>query len=97
MAEIDNPTPIMEWDSQDGFKDICCWWSRLDNRYQVEVHRTDQFQGYQGLLIIFDHDDGDKVLFKEPVGLAYDAIFGPDIDDVYSWQEKAIAFVDSLK
>jgi hypothetical protein len=85
--------PTMEWDSQQVIAGDVIWWSRLDGRYQVEVHR-DPKDEYGAQLHIFDHGDDDKLLRSEPVRVAYGAPFGPDMDDVVRWQEKAVAFLD---
>ena len=37
------------------------------------------------------------MLHREDVLLSFDALFGPDVADVASWQESAIAFVDKLR
>jgi len=34
--------------------------------------------------------DGANVLHREPVGLSFDALFGPDVADLASWQKIAI-------
>lgn len=34
-------------------------------------------------------------ILDQTVGLVYGAIFGPDISDVYLWQEMAIAAIDA--
>jgi hypothetical protein len=85
--------PIMNWDDM-GFKDMCCWKTRLDNRYQIEVHRQSGNQD-SGILYIWDHDDDMKLVHTKNIGhMMAGAIFGPDVDDVTSWQNEAIAFVD---
>ncbi len=85
--------PIMNWESQEPFDKDCrvVWWSRLDNRYQVEVQRSGE---KTGTLIIFDHNDCDKAIFKSNVGLSYGALFGPDVMDVELWQNMATDAVD---
>ncbi len=65
------------------------WSSMLDHRYRVTVTRT---ASYQGELTIAEDE---VVLHKQTVGLMYNALFGPDIDDVRSWQELAVNFIDS--
>jgi hypothetical protein len=60
----------------------------LDHRYRVTVTRT---ASYQGELTIAEDE---VVLHKQTVGLMYNALFGPDIDDVRSWQERAVNFID---
>jgi hypothetical protein len=37
------------------------------------------------------------VLHREPVDLIFDALSGPDIDDVVAWHEIAIRFVQNLE
>jgi hypothetical protein len=70
-------------------KDIV-WNSTLDKRYRVTVTRTGPYRGELSIC------DGDQALHVESVGLAYDALFGPDVDDVHRWQEIAVDFVDKL-
>lgn len=89
----DNAAPLATWDDNNSSHPDLVWWSRLDGRYQVEVHQTG---GYYGILYIFDHQNGDALIHSEQVGLAYGARFGPDVDDVSTWQEKAIEVVDNL-
>ncbi len=64
------------------------WTSSLDDRYTVTVTRT---AAYRGEFVI---REGDKLLHSKSVGLAYNALFGPDVDDVQRWQQLAIDFVD---
>ncbi|HVX56839.1 MAG TPA: hypothetical protein VHA37_03840, partial [Candidatus Saccharimonadales bacterium] len=82
-----------DWDSQEAMSHEVIWWSRLDKRYQVEVRR-DAENEYRGRLYIFDHADDDRLLHDEEVPVAYGALFGPDMDDIVSWQEKTVAFLD---
>lgn len=37
------------------------------------------------------------MFYREPVSLSYNAQFGPDVDDVLSWKDAAIAFVEKLQ
>jgi hypothetical protein len=71
--------------------DHTVWPSLLDGKYTVNVTRT---APYRGELTIAD---GTTVLHRESVGLSYDALFGPDVTDVVSWQEIAIKVVDDLQ
>jgi hypothetical protein len=71
--------------------ELIVWPSKLDNKYTVEVTRTEP---YRGELTIAD---GSTVLHREPVGLSFDALFGSDVVDVAEWQEIATAFVDKLQ
>lgn len=70
------------------------WTAILDDRYDVRVTRGET--PHQGLLVVRDSFT-DRVLLSEPVLLSYAAMFGPDIDDVRAWQERAIAIVDATK
>ena len=64
------------------------WGSLLDGRYTVAVRRI---HPYRGELTITEDD---RVLLRKEVGLAFDALFGPDVDDVATWEEEALRFVD---
>lgn len=86
-------TPLAVWDNNDSSHPQLVWWTRLDQRWQVEVQRVND---YNATLCVFDHTHDNTLRHSEPVGLAYGAIMGPDVDDVRTWQESAIAFVDSL-
>ena len=67
------------------------WRTKLDNRYDIVVERVDDQTGY---LVI---REGENELLRDTVSLAYGAVFGPDVDDVMTWQNRAIEFVDTLK
>lgn len=88
-------TSLAQWDDDNSSHDKLVWWSRLDNRYQIEVHYTDEYG--KGILYIFDHQDGDKKIHQEDVGLAYGALFGPDAYDVDEWRNRAEGVVDNLQ
>lgn len=66
------------------------WETKADKIYQCEVHRVDE---YKGRLTVINTVDNTTVLDTE-VGLSFNAIFGPDVDDVYDWQEKALNAID---
>lgn len=83
-------TPITKW-RDDSALDGVVWANDLDDRYLVEVQRIDD---NSAKLVIFDHNDNDKVLLEEVVGLSYGAIFGPDVDDVATWQDRVVEFID---
>ena len=71
--------------------ELIVWSSMLDGKYTVKVIWT---APYCGELTIAN---GAAVLHREPLNLAYNAQFGPDVDDVASWKESAMAFVDKLE
>jgi hypothetical protein len=65
------------------------WESLLDDRYKVMVTRTGPYRGEWSIRF------GDQVLDRQNVGLSYGALFGPDVDDVADWQQRAIQFIDA--
>lgn len=86
--------PIMNWDSTeptDG--DWIVWWSRLDDRYQVEVTRAPD-NTTRAKLTIYDHANNNAEVHTEQVNLAYGAVFGPDTGDVDQWRTIALKVVD---
>jgi hypothetical protein len=71
--------------------DTTVWTTRLDRRYTITVHWRGPYRGELSIR------DGATILHREPVGLMYGAIFGPDVEDVATWKEMAVRFVDGLK
>ncbi len=99
----------MEWFSDEPFGDRVVWWTRVDRRYQVEVHRIGDepesamqvyIEGdglvFQGMLNVFDHHDSDALVHSEPVGVSFGAPMGADVADVQRWEQIALAVVDGL-
>lgn len=68
------------------------WQSRLDKKYHCSVTRLSERKGQ---LKIVDEENQNVLLDKE-VGLSYGAIFGPDVDDVRTWEEDCINVIDNL-
>ena len=66
------------------------WESLLDNRYQCQVVRE---SAYVGTLTITDTEQN-TVVYTKAVSLSYEALFGPDMDDVYLWQTLCVNFID---
>ena len=93
MSDLENIKPLAVWEDDNSSHTDLVWWVRLDDRYQIEVHRIGE---YKGILCIFDHDSKDALLYIEEVVLSYNALFGPDISDVGEWQKKVVEFVDNL-
>ena len=83
--------PLSPWDS-DGDHPNIVWRCKLDNRYLIEVQRTGE---RNAKLSVFDHERSDEEIASWDVELSYGAIFGPDVDDVSTWQEKVADFVDN--
>lgn len=67
------------------------WTGTLDSRYVVTVTREAPYRG------IFTIKEGEQVLYRESVGLRYNAQFGPDVDDAERWQEIAERFIDGRR
>lgn len=87
----------MPWESQEAFDEQgnVVWWSRLDQRWQVEVRRAEGEAGrYHGLLCVFDHGASDQLVYQRAVGLSYGAVMGPDVQDVANWEAIACDVVD---
>ena len=69
------------------------WESGIDNgAWRAEVTGTDDTS--VGLLRIYHGETGEQ-RFEQPVTLAYGAMFGPDMDDVYQWQETVLSWIDN--
>lgn len=94
--QIEGVLPLANWDDDKSSHPKLVWWSKLDGRYQVEVQRIGggSESGYRGTLFVFDHQEENKRLLGEEVGLSYQAIFGPDVQDVSDWQDRAAKFID---
>lgn len=66
------------------------WDQTVDNsKYVCRVERTGV---YTGELVV--SREGTEIL-REQVGLSYQAIFGPDMDDVAQWRDSAIKAIDA--
>ena len=96
QEQIEGVLPLANWDDDKSSHPKLVWWSKLDKRYQVEVQRvgSGSESGYRGTLFVFDHQEDNKRLLSKEVGLSYQAIFGPDFQDVSDWQDKAAKFID---
>jgi hypothetical protein len=53
-------------------------------------HEKDLYKGY---LFVVRVEDG-KVLLNKEVPVSYGAIFGPDVADLYDWEEQCIGAID---
>lgn len=68
------------------------WENTVDGGvWKVQVERTGD---YTGVLTVVRASD-DKEILREDVGLAYRAVFGPDVDDVAQWQDRCIEVIDA--
>lgn len=71
---------------------------------QVNTIWSQELDGglYRCSVVRRSHDLGDltiwdsvfEVIHREIVALAYGALFGPDVDDVFTWQERCIEVID---
>jgi hypothetical protein len=61
--------------------------------WEVLIARTGP---YTGRFTITRAADG-REIYDRTVHLAYGARFGPDVDDVAQWQERAIRVIDNYK
>jgi hypothetical protein len=64
-----------------------------DGRFRCWVTQ-DEGEGYSGVLHVEEVANGTPIL-EEKVGIAYAARFGPDVDDVTTWQAKSISAIDA--
>lgn len=83
--------PTLPWDSQVEDHPDLVWRAKFDDRYLIEVARTGE---RTAKLRIWDHAKGDAEIAEWDVGLAYGALFGPDVGDVAEWQDRIAAFID---
>jgi len=61
-----------------------------EGKWAMKVVRA---KPYVGSLIVTKVETGEEV-YHQPVTLAYDAAFGPDMDDVAEWQAITINVID---
>ena len=67
------------------------WENTVDEgAWRCKVERTGD---YTGVLTVVRVSDEEEIL-REEVGLSYQAIFGPDVDDVALWQTMCIQAID---
>ena len=75
-------------------KDVV-WENTVDgNTWRCWVTRDPASPDYRGRLRVARVSTG-EVIRDELVGLAYGAIFGPDVDDVAQWHDKALESIDA--
>ena len=85
--------PLLPWEKEGADHPQLVWRSKLDDKFLIEVHRTDN---YSGTLYIFDHDKNDLGIASWDVMLSYGAMFGPDVADVEEWQKGVAVFIDTI-
>ena len=62
-----------------------------NNTWAMKVVRL---KPYVGTLTVTNVESG-EVIYNQNVGIAYDAAFGPDIDDVAAWQDITLEAVEA--
>lgn len=62
-----------------------------DGKFACSVTRTGEYAGQ----LLVTHTESKDVVLSEGVHLAYAARFGPDVDDVSTWEMKSIAAIDA--
>jgi hypothetical protein len=66
------------------------WGSGFDDQYDCKVERLTESRGRLTITV------GEDEIYQEEVNLSYGAIFGPDVEDVYTWQTKIAYFIDNV-
>lgn len=67
------------------------WENTVDQGvWLVRVVRTAPYQGLLSVIKV-----GGEVVHEEPVGISYDAPFGPDVADLGQWMDRAIEVIDA--
>ena len=68
------------------------WDATVDGgKFEVGVERTGARSGKLRVVVASTRE----VLLVQDVGLAYGAMFGPDVDDVMEWQNAAMPVIDA--
>lgn len=93
-----NKSPLAKYDIENNdveYRHVpeLVWAALLDKRYKMEVIR--ELSG-TGTFVIYDSEQQDSLIHEETTKLSYSAVFGPDMMDVYRWQERGCEIVDAL-
>jgi hypothetical protein len=72
---------------------IPIWEATLDNHTWVARVHGIESNDYRGTLTVTRVSD-DKEILREEVGLAFGAMFGPDVSDVNLWGQMVVGVVD---
>jgi len=68
------------------------WYSTVDNAtYEAWVERTGPYDGELVVARVRGHE-----IHREPTKLAFGAIYGPDVDDVATWQHRVCNIIDTI-
>lgn len=73
------------------------WANTVDQgAWRVEVRRLEK-EPHKGMLTVWDMQTQEHpvIVHGEVVGLAYEALFGPDIGDVASWEQRVLEVIDN--
>jgi hypothetical protein len=90
--KLDDSKPLVQWEDNEIFNPDVVWFTRVDGRYLVEVR--DQGETQPMSYRIYDHQEGDKEVYRQDVNPIQRAIFGVDVSDVSEWQETALHVID---
>lgn len=72
------------------------WEATVDNHaWHAKVVGIETNQ-YRGILTVTRTEDGKEILHEE-VGLSFQAMFGPDVDDVNLWGQMVIGAIDHFE
>ena len=88
--------PIMSDEARaalDGDPNIVVWATVDQGKFLMVVTRNPAELGVTATLRV-SLKETDEELLNEQVGLAFGAVFGPDVDDLHEWQVKTITAID---
>lgn len=100
-------TPLATYDIEKNTEPVydvnqVVWAAILDKRFKIEVQRKTELKEdgtiytHLGTLLVFDSVNDDVIILEKETPISYGALFGPDIDDLNTWQNEACNAVDSL-
>jgi hypothetical protein len=69
------------------------WKATVDEGRFTSIVRNIDSDPYRGELTVVANETGEELLRQE-VPVAFGAPFGPDVSDVWQWQEASIAVID---
>lgn len=83
---------MTEQQTEEGLPPV--WGGTIDDgRFEARVDRDEENPGHEAVLVVKVVESGEE-LVREKVGLAFGAVFGPDISDVEQWVEKSIGAIN---
>lgn len=82
--------PLADWDDDRSAPPGVLWWSRLDERYQVEARRL---PARRVLLVAFDRGREDELVGRAILTMTGEPCYGPVPDDIRDWQAAVESWV----